>query len=116
MAYGEVSLLNEIQSDGEKQLYIKLYKTPKHNIACSGETENICRFQYTLSVASFDEHPEVNVYQLEPDFIENISWGTTDKIDTAILHFSGSSSNEPGAPVRQYRAVVTLDQLKVESL
>lgn len=86
IAYGELQQLNELSPNVDKPLLLRLWRAPTDNHTCFVETEGVCQYQYFLSVASFDEQPETNVFALEPvGEIEQIGWLDSTAEDTAVL-------------------------------
>lgn len=63
MAYGVVTDLNRIETEVDKQLWLKLYRVPLLDGDCFKETHGVCKYQYLLSVSTFDENPEFNVFE-----------------------------------------------------
>jgi len=64
MAYGTLIELNDRNNDIEKNLLVRLYQVPINNGDCFIETHGVCKYQYYISVSTFDEYPEVNVFKL----------------------------------------------------
>ncbi|MBL1417764.1 MAG: hypothetical protein COA76_14120 [Moritella sp.] len=63
MAYGTVTELNNQEENIEKELFIRLYQTPSDS-NCLTEIHSVCQYQYHMSVSTFDEYPEANVFEL----------------------------------------------------
>ena len=64
MAYGDIKELNGIDKNIEKDLLVRLYQVPVFGEDCFVETEGVCRNNYYISVSTFDEYPETNVFKL----------------------------------------------------
>lgn len=88
IAFGEIEELNKLNPKIEKQLFIRLYKSPIYLEGCFIETHGICQFNYFLTVSTFDEYPETNIYKLKTrGEITDITWLSESKVDTAKLRF-----------------------------
>jgi len=88
IAYGEIVELNTYSKEVDKQLLVRLFKSPVHKENCFKETYGICRYQYFLSVSTFDEFPETNIFPLDTQgVIKEIKWLDSDEIDTANFEF-----------------------------
>lgn len=83
------SFLNPIDADIEKNLQLRLYRVPISQNECFVETHGICQYEYLLSVSSFDEQPEVNVFKLPlVGEISRIGWRKHSGIDEAVIEVS----------------------------
>lgn len=91
LAYGDVRELNKLTPSVDKNLMLRLYKVPSHDHSCGIETEQACNYVYTLSVSTFDEHPEVNTYSLGTGYISDITWLNEDAVDTVKLQYTMKS-------------------------
>ena len=86
LAFGEIKELNQLDTKVDKQLLLRLYRAPLHQKGCFKETHGVCRYTYFLSVSSYDEYPETNIYKLKNQGeIISIDWENTTTIDTAKL-------------------------------
>ena len=86
MAYGVVTDLNRIETEVDKQLWLKLYRVPLPGGDCFKETHGVCKYQYLLSVSTFDEHPEFNVFEIpETGEVVKTEWLESKEVDTAKL-------------------------------
>ncbi len=65
VAFGVIEELNKLDPDVEKQLLLRLYRAPVYVEGCFKETHGICQYSYFLSVSTFDEYPETNIYKLK---------------------------------------------------
>lgn len=86
LAFGNTRELNELSPEVEKQLLIKIYESPVYKEGCFRGTHGICQYRYYLSVSTFDEYPETNIYELKTKGeIIKVTWKNEEKIDTATL-------------------------------
>lgn len=86
IAFGEIKELNQLDSKVDKQLLLRLYRSPLHHKGCFVETHGVCRYTYFLSVSTYDEYPETNIYKLKSQGeIVSVSWKKATTIDTANL-------------------------------
>lgn len=86
LAYGTQIDLNKLDAGIEKNLLVRLYQIPLSENNCFIETHNVCQYQYLLSVSSFDEQPEANVFKLPvAGEITGISWHKQSGIDEAKI-------------------------------
>ena len=86
LAFGAIEELNKLDPKIEKQLLLRLYRSPLYVENCFQETHGICKYTYFLSVSTFDEYPETNIYQLKTKGeITKITWHTENKADSAKL-------------------------------
>ena len=92
LAFGNIKELNEYSPEVDKQLLIRLYSSPiytsqTHKENCFIETHGTCKYSYFITVSTFDEYPETNIYQLQTEGeITDISWVDTSDIDSAELN------------------------------
>ncbi len=92
MAYGTMKELNDIDPDIEKDLLIRLYQSPILGESCFIETHGVCRNNYYLSVSTFDEFPESNVFRLRMvGEITEIHWVQESKYDYVEIEFTLNS-------------------------
>jgi hypothetical protein len=86
LAFGERKELNEYSPHIDKQLLVRLYSAPIYKDHCFIETHGTCKYSYFLSVSTFDEYPETNIYKLNTEGeIKAVNWKQTDDIDSAEL-------------------------------
>jgi len=86
MAYGTLTELNKFDEHIEKELLIRLYEVPNNSINCFVETHGICKYEYFLSVSTFDEYPEVDVFKLSiSGKILNTAWIVVEQPDYAEI-------------------------------
>lgn len=92
MSFGEITDLNGYSKDIEKSLFVRLYRSPVYKENCFKETRGVCKYQYFLSVSTFDEYPDIAIYKLsEQGEIKEIHWSNSGEIDTAIIEFTMNS-------------------------
>ena len=95
IAFGEIKELNEYSSNIDKQLLVRLYSSPVYKEECFVETHGVCKYRYFLSVSTFDEYPETNVYKLKTEGeIISVNWRHTDDIDSAELDLTFNEFSE----------------------
>lgn len=86
ISYGEIRDLNKYTPGVDKKLLVRLFHAPIYLEDCFKETHGICQYRYFLSVSTFDEYPETNIYALDTaGEIEKIKWVPSPDIDTANL-------------------------------
>ncbi len=94
LAFGDIKELNEYSPEVDKQLSIRLYSAPvhtpqAHKESCFIGTHGTCKYRYFISVSTFDEYPETNIYKLQAEGeITEISWVETSDIDSAELNLT----------------------------
>lgn len=88
LAFGAIKELNLLNPEVDKQLLLRLYKSPSYQERCFKETHGVCQYVYFLSVSTFDEYPETNIYRLKTrGDIVKINWQNGTKIDSAKIIF-----------------------------
>ena len=88
ISFGEIKELNQYSLGVEKQLYVRLFQSPVYKEGCFKETHGVCQYRYFLSVSTFDEHPETNIFPLnEQGEITAIEWQDSNEIDAATIDF-----------------------------
>ena len=95
LAFGSIKELNQLNPEVEKKLLLRLYESPSYQEGCFKETHGVCRHVYFLSVSTFDEYPETNIYKLKTKGdVVKISWQNETKIDSEkiILVFNKYTS------------------------
>jgi hypothetical protein len=65
LAYGQLIELNQYSPGQQKGLMLRLYATPDHEETCALETGTTCKNQHVITVATFDEMPEVQVHSMQ---------------------------------------------------
>ncbi len=89
IAYGSIQELNNINPKVEKNLLVRLYESPIYSENCFKETHGICHYRYFLSVSTFDEYPEVNIYNIKQvGEISEIKWLNKQSSDYAEIKFT----------------------------
>ena len=92
VAFGEIKELNRLSPGVDKQLIVRLFQAPQFIAGCFKETHGVCQYKYFVSVSSYDEYPEFNLYELDAQGeVGKIIWISTDLIDTAIIEFDMNS-------------------------
>ncbi|MET1257049.1 hypothetical protein [Aliikangiella maris] len=95
ISFGEIVDLNDYSINVEKSLFVRLYRSPVYKENCFIETHGVCKYQYFISVSTFDEYPDVAIYKLsEQGEIKEINWSGSSQIDTAIIEFTMNSFTE----------------------
>ena len=75
ISFGEIKYLDKYSPEVEKQLYLRLFQSPVYIKNCFEETHGICFYKYYLSVSTYDEYPETNIYELKSQGeIKNIKY------------------------------------------
>lgn len=125
LAYGTQIDLNKLDVGVDKNLLVRLYQIPLSENNCFNETHGICQYQYLLSVSSFDEQPQTNVFKLPVvGEITGISWHKQRDIDEAKIEFfvnqfsQAALKNNPALKnsKRQYALTVNLKNVVVKEL
>ncbi|KYP10854.1 MAG: hypothetical protein A0129_10515 [Limnobacter sp. CACIAM 66H1] len=65
LAYGQLIELNQYSSGQQKGLMLRLFETPARDETCGLETGATCKNNHLITVATFDELPEVQVHTLQ---------------------------------------------------
>lgn len=65
LAYGQLIELNQYSSGQQKGLMLRLFATPARDETCGLETGATCKNNHLITVATFDELPEVQVHTLQ---------------------------------------------------
>ena len=93
LAFGELTDLNQLQKDVDKELWVKIYKVPstKKN-DCFPESHGICEYEYYLVTSQFDENPTINAYFLGifGEFTD-YKWESATSTDKAIININVSN-------------------------
>ena len=64
LALGRMTELNAQSPDTEHELLVRLYEVPIFENDCFVETHGICQHEYFITVSTYDEYPETNVYKI----------------------------------------------------
>ena len=64
ISYGEIVELNKYSQDVEKQLIVRLFRSPIYKKNCLKEIHAPCQYKYFISVSTYDENPETNIFSL----------------------------------------------------
>lgn len=72
LAYGQLIELNQYSPGRQKSLMLRLFATPASDEICGLETGTTCRNKHLITVATFDELPEVQVHtrQAKGEFVK----------------------------------------------
>ena len=65
LAYGQLTELNQYSRGQQKGLMLRLFATPARDETCGLETGTTCKNSHLITVATFDELPEVQVHTLQ---------------------------------------------------
>lgn len=65
LAYGQLIELNQYSPGQQKSLMLRLFATPARDETCGLETGSTCKNNHLMTVATFDELPEVQVHTLQ---------------------------------------------------
>lgn len=121
ISYGEIKELNQYSSEIEKQLYVRLYQSPIYKQDCFKETHGVCQYRYYLSVSTFDEYPETNIFPLSNvGEVTGIEWQDSKEIDTAIIDFAinnytkAATANNPNLTSRANVVRITVTPKSIE--
>lgn len=88
ISFGDIVELNEYSKNVDKQLVVRLFSSPVYKESCFIETHGVCQYQYFISVSTFDEYPDTNIFRLkETGEIREIKWLNSSGVDTAIIEF-----------------------------
>lgn len=89
MAYGTMKELNDLDPDIEKDLLVRLYQSPILGENCFIETHGVCRYNYYISVSTFDEFPESNIFRLKMiGEVTETHWMKENKYDYVEIVFT----------------------------
>ena len=85
LAYGQLIELNQYSPGQQKGLMLRLFATPAHDETCGLETGATCRNNHLITVATFDELPEVQVHTLQArgEFVK-ADWVVPKTPETAV--------------------------------
>lgn len=115
IAFGEIEELNQYSEDVDKSLLLRLLRSPIYQEGCYRETQGVCKYKYFLSVSSFDELPETNVFSLQAvGEITEVKWLATEAVDTAKLELTmapyteSALKNNPALPANSFVVRVEL--------
>ncbi len=65
LAHGQLIELNQYSPGQQKGLMLRLFATPARDETCGLETGATCKNNHLITVATFDELPEVQVHTLQ---------------------------------------------------
>ena len=116
MAYGSMEELNNLKKDEEQDLLVRLYKLPIYIENCFKETHGICQYKYYISVSTFDEHPDTNIFELaNTGEITDIIWLPEEKYDYVELELTFNKytkealKNNPSLEKKILKVLLKLD-------
>ncbi|WP_419811580.1 hypothetical protein [Bacterioplanoides sp.] len=85
ISYGKISELNNIETNHEKKLFLRLISLPEKG-SCIEETLSVCSYKHFISVSSFDEYPDFNIFLLSYNgFFDEVVWKNSGNIDEEIV-------------------------------
>jgi hypothetical protein len=89
MAYGRIVELNDVESASEKGLLVRIFQVPTLDGDCAPEDRRACAHRLLVSVATFDEQPQTNVFDLGVrGEVASVRWLPTEAPDCAALALS----------------------------
>ncbi len=88
LASSNLTILNTLQKNIEKNLLVKVYEVPStQENKCFPESHGICKYKYYLATSQLDDSPILNAYYLgEFGGIVEFKWKKTNEVDTAIIY------------------------------
>ncbi len=117
LIFGELHDLNKLQSDIEKQLWVKLYKLPNsEDNKCFPESHGVCNYKYYIATSQLDDSPTINAYNLGTlgEIIE-IHWEKSLETDKAIINIKSNKYSKEALSynkdlkniITNYKAIIT---------
>lgn len=86
LAVGKSIDLNQQQPDKDQSLLVRIHELPIFENDCFVETHGICQNQYYISVSTFDEYPETNVFKLNHiGSLVTVNWLKESELDHAKI-------------------------------
>jgi hypothetical protein len=120
MAIGSMKELNQLDMEKDKDLLVRLYQVPVLGETCFIETHGICRYKYLISVSTFDEYPEINVFELSArGEVTNISWLPENTLDYVEMELAFNTytqdalKNNTALENKIYKVLLKIDPKKV---
>jgi hypothetical protein len=115
MAYGTLIELNKFDEHIQKEMLIRLYEVPNNSSNCFVESHGVCKYEYFLSVSTFDEYPEVGVFKLSVSGkILNTEWVVVEQPDYAEIVVTYSEyTNEAYENNKTLKKKVLKTELKI---
>jgi hypothetical protein len=85
LAYGQLIELNHYSPGQLKGLMLRLFATPARDETCGLETDTVCKNNHLITVATFDELPEVQVHTLQAkgEFVK-ADWVVSETPETTV--------------------------------
>ncbi|HEX4918552.1 MAG TPA: hypothetical protein VFV43_11685, partial [Limnobacter sp.] len=125
LAYGQLIELNQYSAASQKGLMLRLFATPAHQQSCGLETGAACKNQHLITVATFDEMPEVQVHALvatgefvKAKWIETKGDKSTPDQAELVLTFRQynrvATRANPALPKQTYRVGLKITQQGIE--
>ena len=121
LALGDMISLNSQPTNWEKDLLVRLYEVPIFENNCFIETHGICQNEYYLTVSTFDEYPELNVYKLEfTGELIDYQWieeATSDYVEILFVmrnYRSDAIKNNPKLKGQNFRFIIKVSAEKLE--
>jgi len=92
ISYGDVISLNEYSSEIDKRLFVRMLNVPEYKEGCFKETNGPCHNRYFLTVSTFDEKPETNIYPLKArGEVVDVAWHESTENDMADITITMSN-------------------------
>ena len=80
--------LNAQSTDTEHELLVRLYEVPIFENDCFVETHGICQYEYFITLSTYDEYPDSNVYKLPvKGELQGFNWLADDVPDREQIEF-----------------------------
>ncbi len=127
LAYGQLIELNQYSSGQQTGLMLRLFATPARDETCGLETGATCKNNHLITVATFDELPEVQVHTLQAkgEFVK-VDWvlpqtpeTTADRAELVLTfreyHRFATRSN-PKLPKKFFRVNLNITPARVEEV
>lgn len=126
LIFGELKDLNQIRTDKEKKLWLKIYQVPnREDNDCFPESHGICDYKYYLATSQFDDSPLINAYSLGVlgEVIE-YNWQESQSIDTAIISITANKYSKEALnynkslvnQVAKYKVIATPNNMTLEKI
>jgi len=86
LALGKLIETNPNKAAHEIDLFVRLYEMPVYENDCFIETHGICQNQYYVTVSTYDEYPETNVFKLKyKGEVVDLYWVEDNRVDYVKL-------------------------------
>lgn len=123
LALSEVTDLNQLQTNIEKNLWVKIYRLPgSQNNDCFPESHGVCKYRYYLASSQLDDSPVLKAYFIgELGEITHYEWLPADRIDTAIINITANKYTREALAYNRalkntqshYKLIVTSNAVKL---